>query len=466
MKNFYLLLFTLFLCSLTHAQSTFEKFIDTLGCSAGACIQQTFDGGFVVCGTSIFNSNDVYIIKLDTVGTVEWAKTYGGPSMDGARHIQQLPDSGYIVDGGYNGGAAPPFQRNYLLRLDQNGDTLWTKKFASGPNGIEPLQLAVTKSVKFGLTGYTNVLTNNPYLLIVDSTGSLLVNKIYTTTYSSVARSIDTIRKNEFMIAGGFGVSSNSGDFYLIRTDSLGDTLWTRHYDHSQIDEATSVNRTSDGGAILGGFTWNNITAQNNPYVIKTKSNGDTIWTRQYNANSEINCIQQTRDGGYIMVGRIVNGTPLNPYLYLIRADQNGDTLWTKKFGGSGPNDGSFVRQTTDGGFIVTGQLAIGLGVYILKIDSLGNVNTPTGKPEINNPFSFTAYPVPSSGLITLQLKGNNYKRATIEIYNLFDQKIYSALIKQINSSMEIDLSLQPKGMYIAVLRYDGKTYSKKVILQ
>ena len=101
MRKLFFILFLCF-CSPAWAQNTFEKVIDTLGCVVANCIQETFDGGYVFCGMSSNNGNDAMVVKLDSIGTIEWAKTYFGAGQEAAIYLEQTPDSGYIVNAVYN----------------------------------------------------------------------------------------------------------------------------------------------------------------------------------------------------------------------------------------------------------------------------------------------------------------------------------------------------------------------------
>jgi len=101
-----------------------------LACASAHCVQETFDGGYVFCGKSDLGGNDVIIVKLDSIGTIEWARVYGGPSIEAASYIEQTPDSGYIVNALYDGGGLNA--KSWLLRLDVNGDTLWTQTLSAG----------------------------------------------------------------------------------------------------------------------------------------------------------------------------------------------------------------------------------------------------------------------------------------------------------------------------------------------
>ncbi len=469
MKNIYFLLFTICLCSVANAQSTFEKIIDTLGSGEARCVQQTFDGGYVYCGTSVNGNYDVIVVKLDSAGTIEWAKVYVGPTAEGAVHIEQTPDSGYIVDAIYDAGAFA--SKNWLLRLDVNGDTLWTKIFSAGMDQLSAYRLALGNIGNYGLTGYFKssvTLQADAYLIVANDSGATQASMIYNTTYGSEGYGISKSFQNNYIITGAKASASSNDDLYLIKTDSIGDTLWTRSYDNSQTDVGQAVEQTSDSGFIAAGFTQNTITSQYNFFLVKTKQNGDTIWTKLYGGATSCgaNSVQQTMDGGYIVEGRIVNGVPINSDIYLIKTDPNGDTLWTREFGGGGTDEGRFVRQTRDGGYILCGVTSMGnSGTYLIKTDSMGLVATGTGSAEINNPFSFYIYPNPSSGILTVHLKSIPYNNAFLEIYSMYNQSIYSGAVNN-HSTLQIDLSNQPGGMYVVILRTKEKLFSKKIVIQ
>ena len=102
MKKILFLCFFISFYTFTKALNTFEKVIETLGSAGALCVQETFDGGFVYCGKSNLIGNDVMIVKSDSVGTIERAKTYSGPGTESAMFIKKLPDSSYRINAVYN----------------------------------------------------------------------------------------------------------------------------------------------------------------------------------------------------------------------------------------------------------------------------------------------------------------------------------------------------------------------------
>jgi hypothetical protein len=238
------IIFILFLCfcSPAKAQNTFEKVIDTLGCVVANCIQETFDGGYVFCGMSSYNGNDAVVVKLDSIGTIEWAKTYFGAGTEAAMYLEQTPDSGYIVNVSDFSNA-----KTCLYRLNNLGDTLWTKSYSAGIGSTRadlPNSMAsVYNNNVYGLTGYySNGGWPSTFFIACLNSGFLLTSKIYNTAiFGNDSRAINNTIDGGFIMTGGISITSSSSDIYLIRTNTYGDTLWTRHFDKSQADALCKI---------------------------------------------------------------------------------------------------------------------------------------------------------------------------------------------------------------------------------
>jgi hypothetical protein len=294
-------------------------------------VQQTADGGYIIAGiTRSFGAGDkdVYVVKTDSLGDTLWTRAYGGSEMDGAESVHQTHDGGYIVLGTTTSFGAGRYDL-YLLKLDQHGDTLWTRTYGGG-DYEEGWCVQQTADYGYILAGYTR--------------------------------------------SYGAGAS----DFYLIKTDQSGDTLWTRTYGGGSPDEAASVVQTNDSGYILAGMTRSYGGGEQDVYVVKTDSVGDTIWTRTYGGSSEefAYCVRQTTDGGYVFAGWTESFGAGEKDGYLVKTDGDGDTAWTEACGGPEGDWVSSVQQTADGGYILVGRtVSFGAGgedVYVVLIDSIG----------------------------------------------------------------------------------------------
>jgi len=159
-----------------------------------------------------------------------------------------------------------------------------------------------------------------------------------------------------------------------LKTDSSGDTLWTRTYGRSDHEYGYSVQQTSDGGYVIAGHTYDPVTRVSDVYVVKTDSSGETLWTRTHDRSNRDHghSVRQASDGGYVIAGYTYSSTTFSLHVYLLKTDASGDTLWTRTYGRSNDDEGWSVQKTSDGGYIIAGYTkSFGAGnsdVYLLKV--------------------------------------------------------------------------------------------------
>ena len=204
--------------------------------------------------------------------------------------------------------------------------------------------------------------------------------RTYGGTNDDGGESVQQTTDGGFIIAGcteSFG--AGGADFYLIKTDDSGDTLWTKTYGGTGYDYGNFVRQTTDGGYIVVGCTKSFGTGGYDVYLVKTNNSGDTLWTRTYGGESdEWGCsIRQTTDGGYVIAGITGSLGVDTADVYLLKTNASGDTLWTRTYGGTGFDWGNSVQQTTDGGYIIAGTTStFGAGsddVYLVKTNAQGD---------------------------------------------------------------------------------------------
>ncbi len=221
----------------------------------GYSVQPTSDGGYIIAGsTNSYGAGDydVYLIKTDSIGNMQWSQTYGLASRDETGFsVRQTSDGGYIIVGGVDG-----FNPDvYAVKTYASGDTIWTKTYG-GPFAVD--------------CGFSVQQTTDGGYIIAGDTQS------FTPSYF---------------------------DVYLIKTDQDGIETWSKHYGGDQNDEGHAVCQTTDGGYIVSGYT--TINGSRDVYLLKTNSNGDTCWTKTWGgAQNDVGyAVQQTADLGYAIVG-------------------------------------------------------------------------------------------------------------------------------------------------------------------
>lgn len=160
-------------------------------------------------------------------------------------------------------------------------------------------------------------------------------------------------------------------------TTSFGQQTWERAYGGVFNEEAKTVQQTSDGGYIVGGYTYSYGVGASDMYLIKLAANGDTTWTKTYgngtgNATEQIESVQETTDGGYILAGsKTTTLGVFSKYIYILKTNVSGDTLWTQTYGNLGGRISTYsIEQTTDGGYIVLGDTDMSL----FKLDANGAI--------------------------------------------------------------------------------------------
>jgi hypothetical protein len=160
-----------------------------------------------------------------------------------------------------------------------------------------------------------------------------------------IGYSVQQTTDGGYVIAGHTGAEYVGGNVLLIKTDPLGDTLWTRTPDCGGFEKSYSVQQTTDGGYVIAGsITFGSHNIFESVLLIKTDSSGDTLWTRTYEGSIENlgqenkgYSVQQTIDEGYVIAGYTGYSSKWGGTadVYLIKTDASGDTLWTKTYGDS-----------------------------------------------------------------------------------------------------------------------------------
>ncbi len=343
----------------------------------GASVQQTTDGGYIIGGrTNSYgpdtpNYPNAYLIKTDSLGDTLWTGNYNGSSnVDVCYSVQQTSDNGYILVG-YSFGYLYGYDDVFLVKTDSLGNALWQKGYGDSTND-EGKSVQQTADGGYIITGRCDgpVWTpgGNVYLIKADSIGDTLWTKVYGGDSTDYGNSVRQTSDGGYIITGytkSFG--AGEANVWLLKTDSLGDTLWTKVYGGDSTDYGNSVRQTSDGGYIIVGNTKSFGAGEQNVWLLKTDSIGDTLWAKVYDYwySSGASDIQITQDNNYIITGgcRISSSDSLD--VLLMKINPSGDTLWTKTFGGNSTDGGASVQQTSNGGYIIAGYTkSFGAGDY------------------------------------------------------------------------------------------------------
>jgi hypothetical protein len=319
-------------------------------------IIQSSDGGYVVAGqTRSFGAgwDDIYVVKLDRSGNVLWTKTIGGSSFDGAFSIIQSSDGGYVV-AGYTISFGAGYWDIYVVKLDSWGNVQWTKTI--GGSSFDIAHSIILSSdggyVVAGRTGSFGAGGWDMYVVKLDSSGNVQWTKTIGGSLTDIAFSIIQSSDGGYVVAGWTGsFGAGEYDFYVVKLDSSGNVVWTKTIGGSLTDVAYSIIQSSDGGYVVAGYTQSFGAGGADIYVVKLDSSGNVVWTKTIGGSyfDWAYSIIQSSDGGYIVAGGTTSfGAGIDDF-YVVRMDSSGNVCFSQNITNYSvsSNVGSFSSPST-----------------------------------------------------------------------------------------------------------------------
>ena len=444
--------------------------------------RQTYDGGYIMVGFSGSLSVDAivaWLVKTDSNGDTIWTRSFGGSSFDEGHSVQQTADSGYII-AGYTE-SLDTLGDAWLIKTNVRGDTLWTRTYG-GPSEDFLDEAALTTDGGYVAVGFTTSFgagALDVWLIKTDSRGDTSWTRTFGGANDDQGYTVQQTSDGGYIIAGltrSYG--AGGADVYLIKTNASGDTQWTRTFGGPLDDRGLCARQTRDGGYIVGGWTTSYPDSSVYIWLIKTNANGDTLWTRKIGDVSgwaEGGQLEQLDDGGYVIAGLVASDF----YdAYLVRTDSNGDTIWTRTFGGSNPGAGQSVQPTADGGYVIGGQtLSFGAGgedYYLIKTDANGRLAVAESKtsPPRRPVFSVTCEPNPFRSSTVLHLITGSLDRsaAHLRIYDAQGRLVRTLAVGQATETVWDGRNdagqLLPSGTYMVRFDAAGEHATTRVVLQ
>jgi len=257
-------------------------------------IQQTNDGGYVVAGYRGFTGNsesDLWVLKLDSAGGVEWQKSYDAGGFEEARSIQQTSSGGYIVAGWAAASATPDERDFWVLSLDSTGSPLWQKTYG-GIGNDEARAVRQTNDGGYAVAGLTDSFGaggNDVWVLQLDSAGNVEWQRSYGGSLKDEANALRTTTDGGLVVAGTTEIfGADLGDFWLLKLQANGDIQWQNAYDIGAVEVAYSIQQTTDGGYVVAGDAYWPITTWFDGMVVKLRPDGTITQSCEVNLSTDI----------------------------------------------------------------------------------------------------------------------------------------------------------------------------------
>lgn len=223
---------------------------------------------------------------------------------------------------------------------------------------------------------------NDAYVSKLDASGNIIWQKTYGGAGNDGVASIQQTTDGGYIV-GGWTTSFGAGafDFWILKLDASGTVIWQKTYGGGSNDlGATAIQEIAGGGYIMVGPTQSFGAGNTDVWVLKLDASGNVIWQNTYGAGQldYAYSIQQTADLGYIVAGRTTSSGNGLSDVWVLKLDAAGNVTWQKTYGGASADRATSIQQTTDGGYIVSGYTAsFGAGgndAWVLKLDASGNI--------------------------------------------------------------------------------------------
>ncbi|MEI6816597.1 MAG: T9SS type A sorting domain-containing protein [Bacteroidota bacterium] len=458
-------------------------------------ITQTNDGGFIVCGQSRSQDDDVignhgnwdaWIVKLNTFGTLQWAKCYGGSYDDNFYSIRQANDGGYICAGYTNSNDGDVSGNHgydaWIIKINDIGAIQWSKCFGGSSGSSEAHSIIQTSDGNYVFTGYTrandgdvngNHDTTGHYwdgwVVKLDSQGTIIWQKCYGGTSLDGFNTIISSSTGGYLLSGfclsndGDGCNNHDfgqGDFWIVKIDTIGHIQWSNCFGGNGSDEAVSVMQTLDGGYAIGGYTSTSNNADvmcgyHSWYVLwvtKISDSGSLQWAKCYADTIAIGgFLAPSNDSGFVIIGN-------SSYwgAWLVKLDVGGNMNWSGRYGSTnGEEDASGIIHCNDGGYAfiassggnnhdVTGHHGspnTNRDYWVVKLAP----DTAAGINEIKSSQGVSIYPNPASTSITIHLSTTPQNELLL-ITDVFGRVVYKENIRA--NDTQVAVSNWSSGVY------------------
>lgn len=432
-------------------------------------------------------NNDYWVVKTDALGTIEWQKTYGGTFDDQANSIIQTTDGGYIIAGfsDSNNGDITNFHGDkdyWIVKIDSTGTIEWQKKYG-GDDKESAYEIKQTVDGGYIVAGQTysydgviravnGDVTNfhggiDGWLVKLSNTGVIEWEKCFGNTEIDNFMTITQTADGGYIAAGEHAYYG----YWVVKCNNMGNIEW--EYLDTDGDIVHSIKQTTDGGYILTGDTVTRIgnATGHNFGVTKLNNFGELEWKKSFGGDGFFDVprsLQLTPDGGFIIAG-VTNSNwsgnvgPSNGAqdMWVIKLSGNGTLQWQKCLGGTTYDGANEIQVTSDNGYIIAGFSQSnngnvtgnhgGTDFWIVKL-------MPDAILETKDISSHTNvvhfYPNPAKDKISF-----NQSITNVVLYSIIGTTIFET-----NNIKELNISHFKRGNYILKITTNGETFYKKLI--
>jgi hypothetical protein len=437
----------------------------------GLSIDNTIDGGYILLGhTQNYGAavEDLFLVKLDSLGLLQWQQLYGGIDADAGQSVMQTSDKGFILCGFTKSFGAGGYDI-YLVKTDSSGAFQWQQTYG-GANDDFGYCVKQTRDLGYIICGSTKSFgagNTDAILIKTDTAGVTQWTKYFGGLSNDGSYSLDTTSDGGFVLAGyTYNFGAVLDDAMLIKTDAAGNQQWMELFGGSGNDRALSVRQYHDGGYCFAGYTNSYGSGNYDAYLVKTDTGGIQEFDKTFGGSQADRAysIDITAEQGFILCGYTDSYGAGGDDLYVVNTDSTGNLNWQHYFGTTQNEEGFTIKTTPDHGSIAIGNTIIGAtsypDVYVVKMDTAGaalSVIHYFGLPQ-----QVIVCPNPADDKLTIENEDMSVEH-TFSLCNIQGQILMQGTLQHINTIL--DVSLCPSGLYfVCVNSSKGVTVTKIII--
>lgn len=274
---------------------------------------QTADGGLIMTGftETLDKSYQIQVIRTDANGEPLWAKVFGGDAWDVGKHVKELSDGRFAIAGQtYSEGAGQGDA--YLLILDAAGDSLWARTYG-GTQSDGAGSVAETGDGGFILAGHTESVGaggRDAWLLRLNAEGDTIWTRTYGGEEEDMAHAVLRMHDGNFAMAG-HKVSNGAGgkDLWLAKVNANGNTMWESFFGGPNDDVWYDLIQLTTNELVVAGFTHTTEIGGGGEdmYVGRWRSDGvfgGLLTTYGREGDESAYGVIETSDGGLAVIGQ------------------------------------------------------------------------------------------------------------------------------------------------------------------
>lgn len=482
---------------------------------------------------------DYWVVKINGQGKIEWNKTLGGAGVDRDPVIIQTGDGGYVVAGTSISNISGNKTENaingsddyWVVKIDSKGTVLWDNTIGAVQKEelVSVIEDPIERTLRVAGNSYTNYanfdktinnrgssLWSDYWFVKLDGKGKVLSDNLFGGGNEDILTAMRPAKDSGYIL-GGYSYSQGENDktdtfigncdYWIVRIDANGNRKWDKTIGGINSDYETDVQQTFDRGFILGGYSNSPISFNKTEtrkgvldyWIVKTDSNGVVSWDKTYGGTKGdyLSSIAQTADSGYIMGGtsgsnissdKSENSKGLEDY-WIVKLDATGKIVWDKTYGGSRVDRLSVIKEISRDEYIIGGtsnspvsgdktEKSVGgkgfNDYWIIRMSTAKNAkpDKPTSSSgnavaanTLNiNKLSMQASPNPTKGLITVTYSASGSKDISLAVYGNNGKTVLNRDLPSNKSTYTLDISQQPAGVYYVVLTSDKSTVTRVVV--